>query len=63
MPKAASQRQEFVLQLPDMGLKKEQLTALKKSFKNQLVTTLGEEWLATRIIIIRIRIIREIMQM
>jgi hypothetical protein len=55
-------RQEVVVQVPDMGLSKAQLTTMKKHFKNQFVSSLGEKMAAIVIIIVRIRIVREIGQ-
>lgn len=54
------QRQEVVVQVPDMGLTKDQMASMKKSFKNQFVASIGEKMAAIRIIIVRIRIIRQI---
>ena len=53
-------RQEVVLQVPDIGLSDTQLQSLKKSFKNELVATMGEKAAALVIVIIRIRIVRAI---
>ena len=43
-----------------MGLSKDQITSLKKDFKNQFVSSLGEKRAAIIIVIVRIRIIRQI---
>jgi hypothetical protein len=57
---AQKQRHEIVVQIPDMGLSKDQITSLKKEFKNQFVSSLGEKRAAIIIVIVRIRIIRQI---
>ena len=54
---ADKETREVVLQIPDIVLKKEQIAALKKSFHNELVSSLGPKALARIIIRIRIRII------
>lgn len=54
---AAKKRHEVVIQVPDLGLSKPQLAAMKKAFKNQIVSSLGEKLAAVVIIIVRIRII------
>ena len=55
----SSSRQEVVLQIPDMGLSDAQIAALKKSFKSELVSTMGGKAGArARIVIIRIRIVQ-----
>jgi hypothetical protein len=59
--KGSSAREEVVLQIPDIGLSDAQIASLKRSFKSQLVSTLGEKVAARpRIVIIRIRIVRAI---
>ena len=56
--KAAAERQEVVLQIPDMGLSPQQIASLKKTFKNELVSSMGEKVAARpRLIIVRIRIV------
>ena len=56
---AKSSREEVVLQIPDLGLTPTQIAALKKSFKSELVSSMGGRTAArARIIIIRIRIVR-----
>ena len=57
---AAKKRQEVVVHVPDMGLSKEQLTKMKKSFKSQFVSSLGEKMAAIVIVIVRIRIVRQV---
>jgi len=57
---AAKKRQEVVVSVPDMGLSKEQLASMKKKFKSQFVSSLGEKMAAIVIIIVRIRIVRQI---
>lgn len=57
---AAKKRQEVVVQVPDMGLSKEQLASMKKAFKSQFVSSLGEKMAAIIIVIVRIRIVRQI---
>jgi len=57
---AAKKRQEVVVQVPDIGLSKEQLGAIKKNFKNHFVSSLGEKMAAIVIIIVRIRVVRQI---
>jgi hypothetical protein len=59
---AAKKRHEVVVQVPDMGLSKAQLSAMKQQFKNQFVSSLGEKMAAIVIVIVRIRIVREIAQ-
>lgn len=50
------ERQEVVLQIPDIiGLKETQIQSLKKAFKNELVSAMGEKAAAIRIIIIKVR--------
>jgi len=57
---AAKKRQEVVVYVPDMGLSKEQLTSMKKSFKSQFVSSLGEKMAAIVIIIVRIKVVRQV---
>jgi hypothetical protein len=49
-------RHEVVVQVPDIGLSKTQLASMKKAFRNQFVSSLGEKADAI-IVIVRIRII------
>ncbi len=60
---ATKKRQEVVVQVPDMGLSKDQLASIKKSFKNQFVSSLGEKMAAIIIIIVRIRVVRQVAEM
>jgi hypothetical protein len=56
--KAAAARQEVVLQIPDLGLSDKQIAALKTTFKNQLVSSMGAKASARpRIVVVRIRIV------
>lgn len=57
MAKSDKEVREVVLQIPDMGLKKEQIAAMKKTFHNEIVSSLGAKVAARIIIRIRIRII------
>jgi hypothetical protein len=58
MATASSHEQEVEVRVPNIGLSKQQLESLKTSFQNHLVSTMGEKSAAaTRIIIVRIRII------
>jgi hypothetical protein len=50
---------EVVVQIPDIGLSKEQLSSLKESFKNQIVSTMGHKsGAAARIVVVVIRVVR-----
>ena len=57
--KAASSREtrEVVLQIPDVGLSKDQIASMKKKFHAEIVSSLGPKVAARIIIRIRIRII------
>jgi len=57
---AAKKRQEIVVHVPDMGLSKEQLTSMKKSFKSEFVSSLGEKLAAIVIIIVKIKVVRQV---
>jgi len=57
---AAKKRQEVVVHVPDMGLSKEQLTSMKKSFKSEFVSSLGEKLAAIVIIIVKIKVVRQV---
>jgi hypothetical protein len=62
--KATADRREVVLQIPDIGLSKTEIDSLKKSFKSQLVATMGAKKAARPIIIIvRVRIIVVVAEM
>ena len=55
---ASTHEQEVVLQVPDIGLDDKQLHALKDTFQNHLVTTLGGKSAAVpRIVVVRIRVV------
>lgn len=54
---ADKETREVVLQIPDMGLKNEQIAAMKKNFHNEIVSSLGPKAAARIIIRIRIRIV------
>jgi len=56
MAPKTKQRHEVVVQVPDLGLSKPQLASLKKAFKNQFVSSLGDK-ADVIIVIVRIRII------
>jgi hypothetical protein len=56
---ADPETKEVVLQIPDMGLTKDQMNTLKSTFQNHLVTTLGERAAALVSIRIKIRIVLE----
>jgi hypothetical protein len=59
MAKSKSKREEVVLQIPDLGLTDSQIASLKKSFKSELISSMGGKAAArARIVIIRIRIVR-----
>ena len=55
---AAKERREVTLSIPDIGLSKTKIDSLKRKFQNELVSSLGARVAATRIIIIRVRIVR-----
>jgi hypothetical protein len=55
-----SDEQEVVLQIPDMGLSDGEIERLKETFRNGLVTTLGAKTAATRIVVVRIRVVRQL---
>jgi hypothetical protein len=53
MAKAASNVREVELRIPDLKLTKPQMTAMKKKFENEIVTSLGSK---AAIVVIRVRI-------
>ena len=53
MAKAASNVREVELRIPDLKLTKPQMTAMKKKFENEIVTSLGTK---AAIVVIRVRI-------
>jgi hypothetical protein len=58
--KAAAKQQEVVLQIPDIGLTDAQIASLKKSFHNELVTHMKATSASVRIIIVVVRVVREV---
>ncbi|HVF59994.1 MAG TPA: hypothetical protein VNJ70_09325 [Thermoanaerobaculia bacterium] len=60
--KRGQKRQEVVLQIPELGLNPTQIRSLKQAFKNELVSTLGEKSAVQTVVIIRIRVVRQIAQ-
>jgi hypothetical protein len=57
----AQETHEVVVQVPDLGLDDKQLHALKETFHNQIVTSMGgKSALSTRIIIVVIRVQRQL---
>ena len=56
-PTSGKETREVVLQIPDIGLKKEQIASMKRNFHNEIVSSLGPKLAARIIIRIRIRII------
>jgi hypothetical protein len=57
--KTSAKQQEVVLQIPDIGLSEAQIASLKKSFHNELVSSMKASSLAVRTVIVVVRIVRE----
>jgi len=59
MAKSRQARQEVVLQIPELGLSDAALASLKKSFKSELVSSMGTRpGAVARIVVVRIRVVR-----
>jgi hypothetical protein len=56
---APKKKHEVVLQIPDMGLTDAQIDSLKKSFKNELVSSMKERATVV-IVVVVVRVVREL---